>query len=399
MKIGLIFGREFSEPSGIPHYVFELAKNLSKKHEIHLLIADKEFNYPGLTIHRNLLSKLPWLKIYSKIPYLRSLLHINHVTVRVIFNAIYNPFFSEKIKNKFRLDLIHSQDADSPSADVVTMHGCLKELRRVKDNLQEPNSFRKIARKVLFFPYTNIYLFTEKHILKNSKKIIAVSQNLKEEILKNYRILKDKIVVIPNGVDLYRFKPDPLKRAKIRNRYNIDEDEVVLIFVGNAFILKGLDYIMDAISRMKKVKLFIVGEHYTINLYKKNTIKAGIQNKVIFLGTVFQGIEDFYAASDIFLLPSAYEGFPLTSLEAAAAGLPIISTKIGGLNEFVKEGINGFFVRRDSEEIREKIQILVQNKNLRIQMGKNARKTAKKYSWYEVGKKTLQVYEEVIRNT
>jgi len=398
MRVGIVFGMEFAKPTGISQYVLELSKHLSKDHDIHLIINEREFNYPGLTIHRTPLVKLPWLKLKSNIPYLRSVLHINNITTRLIFNSFYNLYYSKKIKDKFKLDLVHSQSVDSLSADVVTMHSCLKAIRNSKGSHYEPNTFIRMAGKILFFPFTKIYLLTEKHILINSKKIITVSQRVKEEILENYRIPENKIAVIPNGVDLYKFKYDSLKRANIRNRYGIDENEVVLIFVGHMFKTKGLDFVMDAISRIEKIKLFVVGEDFNINVYKKNAIKAGIQNRVIFVGNILKGIEDFYTASDIFLLPSASEGFPLTSLEAAASGLPLIVTKVGGLKEFVIDRFNGFFVARNSEEIEERIKVLVNDENLRKQIGKNARKTAEKYSWDEVAKKTLQVYKDVIKD-
>ncbi|GEM_PF-1589249 len=387
---------EFAKPTGISQYVVELAKRLSKEHEVHLLIADNESYFSGSTIHRNPLSKFPWLRLNSNLPHLKSLLHIGHITTRLIFNALYNPWFSKNIKTKYGLDIIHSQSIDSLSADVVTMHACLKAAREAKEKSQEINFFRRIAGQALFFPFTTSYLVTEKHILKKSKKIIAVSQKLKEELLEHYRIPEDKITVIPNGVDLHKFKPDPVKRAKIRNQYGIREDEIVLIFVGHMFRAKGLDYIINAISKLNKVKLFVVGEDPNIKSYKEKVVKACIQGKVVFAGNIPEGAEDFYAASDIFLLPSASEGFPLTSLEAAATGLPIISTKVGGLGELVKDGVNGYFVRRNSEKIREKIQILAQNEDLRRRMGKKAREAAKEYSWDEVVKRTFQVYEEVI---
>jgi len=396
MKIGLVFGMEFAKPTGISQYVIELSKRLSKEHEVHLLIADNEFNFPGLTIHSNPLPKLPWLKLNSNLPYLRTLLHVNHITTRLIFNALYNPRFSEKIKTKYGLDIIHSQSIDSLSADVVTMHACLKAARKKTREYGKTPLLLRIAGLILFFPFTSTYLATEKHILKKSKKIIAVSQKLKEEILEHYRIPEDKIVVIPNGVDMHIFKPNRIKRAKIRNQYGIAEDEIVLTFVGHMFRTKGLDYIMDAISKVSKVKLFVVGEDPNIESYKEKAVKAGIHDEVIFAGNILEGTEDFYAASDIFLLPSASEGFPLTSLEAAATGLPIIATNVGGLGELIEDGINGFFVRRNSEEIRDKIQILVQNENLRKQMSEKARKTAEKYSWDDVVKRTLKVYEQVI---
>jgi len=398
MKIGIVFGMEFAKPNGISRYVTELAKCLKRENEVHLMIADSDFYLPGLIIHRNPLSKITGLKFNSNISYIKSLLHIFDITVRLIFNTIYNPYFSRKIKQKYGLDIIHSQSIDSLTADIVTMHSCFKAARKAEDRSLEKNHLRRFIGQILFFPFTGSYLITEKHILKNSKKIIAVSEKLKFDLLKYYEIADDKIIVIPNGVDLKKFKPDPDKRAKIRRLYNISDNDVVLIFVGHMFKIKGLDYIIEAISNLNNIKLLVVGEDPNIESYRKNVVKTGIHEKVIFAGKILRGIEEYYAASDIFLLPSSSEGFPISGIEAAASGLPIICTKVAGLDELVKDNYNGFFVSRNSRQIREKVQILIKNDDLRKQMGINARQTAKNYSWEKVTKKTLQVYNEVLRN-
>ena len=107
---------------------------------------------------------------------------------------------------------------------------------------------------------------------------------------------------------------------------------------------------------------------------------------------------DYYCAGDIFVFPSLYEAFSLATLEAAASGLPIIATKINGTEELIKEGYNGFFVKRDPKDITEKINLLIKDENLRKQMSRNARKVIEKnYTWDICAKKTTEVYEELLR--
>lgn len=399
MKIGIVFGMEFSKPNGISRYVIEILERMSGEHEVHLIISDNDFTHQGIKIHRTFLSGLSGLKIKTNILYLRSFLHVCNMTTRLIINSVYNPVFSKKIKARYDLDVIHSQSIDSLSADVVTMHACYKAARKDQCKEEKSHFLKRIAGSILFLPFNYSYLLTEKRILENSKKIIAVSQRLKEELIDQYRIPEKKIVVIPNGVDLQKFRPDPVKRIEIRDRYGISEDDIVLIFAGNMFRLKGLDHILASISNIPEVRLFIVGEDPNIDDYKLRSTRMGIRERVIFTGRIIKGIEQYYAASDIFLLPSASEGFPLTCLEAAATGLPLIGTRISGIEEIIKEGYNGFFVSRNSEDIREKIQALVQDVQLRRQMGGNARRTAEKYSWEKVVEQTLRVYRDVADET
>ena len=206
-------------------------------------------------------------------------------------------------------------------------------------------------------------------------------------------IRDSKIVVIPNGVDLDEFKPDKVKRRKIREMYGIADDEVVLMFSGYEFRRKGLEYIIKALPQVKEnVKLLVVGKDNP-EPYKKLASKLGVLDKIIFAGFV-PDISEFYAASDIFVFPTAYEAFSLATLEAVASGLPILATKVNGTEELIKEGYNGFFVKRHPENIAEKINILLDDE-LRRRMSKNARKTAEEYSWSEVAKKTMEVYKNL----
>ena len=368
MKIAMIT-RGFNKQGGVSRYVVELAERFVRENEVHLLTIDCNYIIPNLIVHKKPAIKKPYL------------LHI-------MFDVYYNT----KCFEKKSFDIIHSQGTYSKECDIVTMHSCHKAwneyykswgfIRRLRSGIDPVNTFAlSVERKV---------------IEKGSRKIIAVSEGVKKEILENYNVPEDKIVVIPNGVDLDEFKPDKVKRRKIREMYGIADDEIVLMFSGYEFRRKGLEYIIKALPQVKEdVKLLVVGKDNP-EPYKKLASKLGVSNKIIFTGFV-PDISEYYAASDIFVFPTAYEAFSLATLEAVASGLPILATKVNGTEELIKEGYNGFFVKRHPKDIAEKINILVDNENLRKQMSKNARKTAEKYSWDEVAKKTMKVYEEVAR--
>ena len=229
---------------------------------------------------------------------------------------------------------------------------------------------------------------------KISKIIISVSNGVKREILRYYDVPEEKIGVIPNGVDLEKFKPNREKRKKIREKLKIDKNETVLMFSGHKFERKGLRFIIEALPMIKdNVRLLVIGKD-SPELYKKLAQELKVLDKVIFAGFV-PDITEYYAASDIFVFPTAYEAFSLATLEAVASGLPILATKVNGTEELIMEGYNGFFIRRDPKDIAEKLNILIEDDNLRKQMSRNARKTAEKYSWDEVAKRTLEVYEEL----
>jgi len=370
MRIAMIT-RGFNKQGGVSRYVVELAERFVRENEVHLLTIDCNYIIPNLIVHKKPAIKKPYL------------LHI-------MFDVYHNTKCFEKMKKSF--DIIHSQGTYSKECDIVTMHSCHKAwneyykswgfIRRLRSRIDPVNSFA---------------LSVEREVIENgSKKIIAVSEGVKKEILEYYNVPEEKIIVIPNGVDLEEFKPYPEKREKIRKKYGIKENEIVLMFSGYEFRRKGLEYIIKALPLVKgEVKFLVVGKDDP-NYYKKLASKLGVSNKIIFTGFV-PDISEYYAASDIFIFPTAYEAFSLATLEAVASGLPILATKVNGTEELIIDGYNGFFIKRDLKDIANKINILIEDENLRKQMSKNARKTAKKYSWDEVAKKTMEVYEEVAK--
>jgi len=170
----------------------------------------------------------------------------------------------------------------------------------------------------------------------------------------------------------------------------------VLVCTGPNFHRKGLKKVILALPKLPAyIKIIAVGSGDSTP-YKQLASKLGVADRVIFTGFVPR-IEDYYCAGDIFVFPSLYEAFSLATLEAAASGLPIIATKINGTEELIKEGYNGFFVKRDPKDIAEKINILIKDENLRKQMSRNARKTAENYSWDKCAKRTAEVYEELLK--
>ncbi len=240
---------------------------------------------------------------------------------------------------------------------------------------------------------------TEKSNYKkdNYKKIVAVSEGTKKEIIENYNVPPEDIVVIPNGIDLEEFSPENKEKYhnEIREKYNIDKDDIVLLFVGYDFKRKGLEFIIKAMSKLdnKKVKLIVVGRDNPAP-YQKLANELNIIDKIIFTG--HQGkVKKFYSASDIFVFPTSYEAFSHVSLEAVASGLPLLTTKINGTEELLRNGIEGFFIERNPDDIANKLKILINDKELRQKMGENARKRAMDFSWDIITKKYEELYKEI----
>jgi len=369
----LLVSRGFNKHGGISRYVAELAEKFVREHEIHLLTTKYDYKVENLIVHKKPMIEKPlWLQISS--------------------NAYYNTKYTKKLKEKFNIDIVHSNGSESLFCDVLTMHSCHKAWVKY---YRSWDLFRNVAGFIS--PVNKVVLSVERKVIeKGSKKIIAVSEGVKMEILENYNVPEDKIVVIPNGVDLDEFKPDKVKRRKIREMHGIADDEIVLMFSGYEFRRKGLEYIIKALPQVKEeVKLLVVGKDNP-EPYKKLASKLGVSNKIIFAGFV-PDIREYYAASDVFVFPTLYEPFGLVITEALASGLPVIVSEFAGATDIMNDGREGLLLKNPTnpKEIAEKVNILVEDENLRKQMSRNARKTAEKYSWDIITEKTLKVYEDL----
>jgi UDP-glucose:(heptosyl)LPS alpha-1,3-glucosyltransferase len=205
-------------------------------------------------------------------------------------------------------------------------------------------------------------------------------------------------VVIPNGVDLAAFSPDArtARRGDSRRRLGLTEDETAILFVGNEFERKGLKFALDAMALAKSStqKLIIAGKDDPAP-YRQYAQRLGISPNVRFAGTS-NDMPSMFAAADIFLLPTSYEAFSLALLEAAATGLPIITTRVNGAVELVRDRANAILVDQDSQEIAKAVRLLIETPELRTRFGHESRTAALQYSWDVVAGRTVKVYESVI---
>ncbi|MFV9631150.1 MAG: glycosyltransferase family 4 protein [Methanosarcinales archaeon] len=264
-----------------------------------------------------------------------------------------------------------------------------------------------IAKKLMRKPYvvwgqgSDVYLpgkfikSISKLVLKSANKVIALTDDMKKEMQK---ICSRDVSVIPNGIDLSSF--EDLSRKEARSRLQIKDDEKVILFVGTLRPVKGIRYLIEAMRLIKdkneSTKLFLVGDGEERE-YLKNLVKGLILEECVrFIGKVpNEKVPECMVASDVFVLPSLSEGFPVVILEAMASGLPIIATKVTGLLEIVKDGKNGILVESKSpDEIAEKVLLILGDDELRERISENNRKEAKRYSWDSAVDKLEEIYQK-----
>lgn len=293
-------------------------------------------------------------------------------------------FFFKSIKHIKNCDIIHAHFLSVGFFSVILKKLLGKKLivtTHGSDLLMIPKN--KLLKKMII------------SLLSSSNHIIAVSNANKENLIK-LGIKKEFITVIHNGTYLLDFYDD----IKYKNNKNVN-----IIWVGRMIELKGLNFLLNAmkivVSRYPNSNLTLIGDGPLKNNLMKLSDELLITNNVVFKGYIKNNEIPFYLKnSDIFVLPSIYEGFGIAGLEAMSSGKAIVGSKVGGIVDIVKDQINGFLVEpRNYEQLAEKICYLIEHPEIRKKMGYEGRKMVENnYTWEKIADKTFELYSKILNN-
>jgi UDP-glucose:(heptosyl)LPS alpha-1,3-glucosyltransferase len=326
-------------------------------------------------------------------------IHLHHVSA-FKFNAFIRTlsfaWFSARAMEKESFDIIQSHEKTWKQDVYRVGDGCHKEwLEQRKRSNPAMNGFF-----LSFNPFHWLILRLEKNLFESGqcRKFIAISQMVKNDILKHYNCSQESISVIYNGVNLTRFHPDNRRsfRATIRKKLSIPEDSVLILFVGSGFERKGLKALLQATQYLhsKDWRLLIIGKG-KLSKYLQ-FVTENLRSRIIYKEPILD-IEKYYAAADIFVLPSIYEPFGNANLEALASGLPVITTRYCGAADIIQHGQNGLIIEipESSQEIAKSINTLF-NPALRHLIGQNGRTLAEKFSLEKNTSEMLKTYQDII---
>jgi glycosyltransferase involved in cell wall biosynthesis len=230
--------------------------------------------------------------------------------------------------------------------------------------------------------------------------VILVSKDMERHLI-NFKMKKKKISVLHNAIVASDYKPEGLRHF-VRSKLGIEEDEVLLLYVGRLSPEKGSENLLKAFKiiseKSKKAKLIYVGEGTLMNSLLNYVYQENLNSRVKFLGHCKQ-VQLFYEAADVFICPSDTEGLSNTILEAMAFSLPVIATKVGGNPEIISHERNGILVNpRNPEDLSNAILKLVDNKCNRLRLGSKGHKTIKtKFSFEERTLKLQSLYSNLLK--
>lgn len=233
-------------------------------------------------------------------------------------------------------------------------------------------------------------------------KFVAISPNVSDYLIKTAKISSKKVITINNGVEI----PRQVSDSEIRNlktQYSINENDFVIGTVGRLINdHKKVTDIIEAIYLLKELnnlKLMIVGDGKDMELIKQKAIDLGVQDKVIFTGYQYDSAP-FYKLMAVFCIASQREGFGLVAAEAMLHNLPVIATKVGGLQNIVVDGETGILIiPHQPQQIADSIKKLYNSKDLIEKYSTNGYERAiTNYTERRYVKDVENLYEELLKN-
>jgi len=232
---------------------------------------------------------------------------------------------------------------------------------------------------------TRFFLSRRNALLQRADRFVCLSQEMRDEFI-GAGIPPQRIVTIPNGVDTERFRPaDPEERLALRRVLSLPEG-LVVIYTGRLVRYKGVPELLEAwrviASEYPEACLVLVGEgggdQQACEAQLRQDVAAhGLTASVRFTGAV-DNVEDWLRAADIFVFPTHDEAFGLSVVEAMACGLAVVSTRVGGLADIVRDGENAVAVPPGSpERLAEALRVLLDDPGYRERLGSAAREHAR----------------------
>jgi len=210
---------------------------------------------------------------------------------------------------------------------------------------------RKEKLALALNPYHRYVCAAERAMFEHPalRAVICNSRMVRDEVAAAFRVAPDKLHVIYNGIDLEQFHPRERERSRAATRaeLGVAEGEAVFLFVGSGFARKGLDAAIAALAQCaaqssgKRFRLVVAGRDRQAARFAGQARAAGLSGRVQFVGGR-EDVRPLYAAADCFILPTRYDPFPNTALEALAMGLPVIVGRRCGAAEVVEPGRSGW---------------------------------------------------------
>ncbi len=247
-------------------------------------------------------------------------------------------------------------------------------------------------------PYHQVQMLVERQAFRNQnlKRVIAVSNFVRDDLIREFNLPPEKTMTIYNGVDLERFRPaaDSSQRAGVRQKFVVPASARVVAFVGNGFARKGLGFLIEAWPLVAGgAFLLVVGSDRQTEKFARRAQALNVGGRVVFTGPQPK-VEEIFHAADAFAMPSLFEPFGNVVMEAMASGLPALTSAFSGVAEVLPPSMRGFRVDNpdDVGEVALRLGALFDAPK---SLANEARATAEKFTWSHYAKQLNSVLESI----
>jgi glycosyltransferase involved in cell wall biosynthesis len=299
---------------------------------------------------------------------------------------------------RMKPDIIHAHTYGFAHTDIASFIGKMKNIPVVVTTHYDRSKADEVSKLLLRELYDNII---GRMTLSIANKILAVTNYEKNFLVSKFYLNDEKISVVPNGVEVDKFRnlPDP---QAIISRYGLQKSRVAL-FVGRIERKKGIQYLLRAapkiVSEFPDFKILLVGPDWGYrNELKKIAKRINIENIVIFAGPLKElDLLKAYNLSEFTILPSLGEATGLTILESMAAGRPIVASRLPTIAEFVIHEKDGMlFEPGNPEKLANSIISLMSNQKLREKLIQNGKIISEQRDWSKIVKMITDIYKTII---
>lgn len=222
----------------------------------------------------------------------------------------------------------------------------------------------------------------------NFVKPVAIAPSIKKTIMQKYSLPDSKVKMVYNGIDFKNFIP--------KVSYKIINEQVNITHVGNFKEAKNHRLLIESFKLIHKIFpqaiLNLIGSGELLEDVKKKVGELGLEKNVMFIGEVV-GVSEYLHKADIFVLPSLWEGMPISLIEAMGTGLPIVATKVGGIVDMIENNVSGILVDVSCEQIAAAVLKLINDDGLRKRLGEEARLMSEKFSAIKMAKAYIELYK------
>jgi len=323
-----------------------------------------------------------------------------HFNYRGYFYVIPIPFFSKMdlIIKSLNLDIIHSHQPYSLGNEALKF----SKKSNIPLVFTYHINYGEYSHYIPFIPKS----ISQKHITRTTSSysnkcdvVIAPSISIKKLLLDHE--VKVPIEIIPSGININEFMKSKGKKDDIRERYEINPEDVVLITASRITDEKNIQFLIKSFLLIKKScensKFIIIGDGAAKKTLKKLTIKLDVYKDVFFTGHIKkEEVINLFQASDIFIFSSLTETQGIVVMEAIISGLPVVAIKSNGIEDIVQNDKNGILTENSVDEFSRSVLKIINDKELRNKLSNKADVYSKNYSielWVE---KTIKLYNNLI---